>query len=72
VEAQEPSGNLFCAAFEKPVAGTQEAIEALRGAAEREAHAYGLSQSVMEMSVPEGKGSLNEVLAFVRQACTTR
>jgi len=65
VECGDSSGNLFCPAFETPVSGMRAAIESLRQAAERESRAYGLHQVVAEMSVPEGKGSLAQVLDTV-------
>lgn len=61
VECGQSSGNLFCQAYEKPINGALPAIEALRAAADQQARAYGLEQKVIELSVPEGIGSLREI-----------
>ncbi len=61
VEFGESSGNLFCQAYEKPINGTQAAIDALRVAADQQARAYGLEQKVLELAVPEGAGSLQKI-----------
>ncbi|MCX7170400.1 MAG: type I-E CRISPR-associated protein Cas7/Cse4/CasC [Proteobacteria bacterium] len=50
VEVGQPSGNLYCKAFEEPINGTAKAIKALRDAAEAEAVAYGLQQKTFEFS----------------------
>ena len=65
VEMGDGSGNLFCSAFETPVLGMRNSIEALRQAADRERKAYNLAPVIAEMSVPDGTGSLREVLAAV-------
>jgi CRISPR system Cascade subunit CasC len=67
-EIGEPSGNLYCAAFEKPASGTKDAIELLRAATERETKAFDLKQEVKEFSVPDGKGTLDDVLDAVAAA----
>ena len=72
VECGEPSGNLFCAAYETPATGMRAAIEELRKAAERESRAFGLRQVVAEMSVPDGQGTLDEVLKVVEREMSAR
>lgn len=65
VEIGQPSGNLYCKAYEEPINGTGRAIKALRDAAEAEAVAYGLQQKTFEFSPPE---TLASVLAGVAKA----
>lgn len=65
VECGDTSGNLFCPAYEVPVTGLLPSIKALRAAADREAAAYGLERTVYEVSVPEGVGTLPEVLSSI-------
>jgi CRISPR system Cascade subunit CasC len=67
-EVGQPSGNLFCAAFEKPVVETEAAIKALGKAADREEKAYGLERTVVELSVPGEKGTLAELVSKVKEA----
>lgn len=65
VEIGQPSGNLYCKAYEEPINGTAKAIKALRDAAEAEIIAYGLKQKTFEFSPPE---SLASLLAGVAKA----
>lgn len=65
VEVGQPSGNLFCKAYEDPILGTTKAIEKLRDVAKAEATAYGLSQKVFEFSPPD---TLSSVLEGTRRA----
>jgi len=58
VEVGQPSGNLFCKAYEEPVSGTAKAIEKLREAANAEATAYGLAQNVLEFAPPQTLASV--------------
>jgi CRISPR system Cascade subunit CasC len=67
-EIGQSSGNLFCSAFESPVVGMMPAIDALRSAAQKIKEAYDLKQTTIEMSVPEGTGSLRDVVTSVQDA----
>ena len=60
VEVGQPSGNLFCKAYEEPISGTAKAIEKLRDVATAEATAYGLAQTVFEFSPPQTLASVLE------------
>jgi len=71
IEIGQSSGNLFCSAYEAPVMGMTLAIDALRLSASKIQKAYDLDQVVVEMSVPEGQGSLKEVLTKVSAALPT-
>jgi CRISPR system Cascade subunit CasC len=64
-ELGEPSGNLFMSAFEKPAKNTAEAIAALREAADGVGRAYGLARETAELSVPENRSTLGEVITAV-------
>jgi CRISPR system Cascade subunit CasC len=63
VEVGQPSGNLYCKAYEDPVNGTGKAIKALRDAAEAEAIAYDLKQKTFEFSPPETLASVLDGVA---------
>lgn len=67
IEVGAPSGNLFCKAFEKPVEGTANAIEALRKAAQDEAYAYSLNdeQVAFEFIATDKLMTLKDVLSQV-------
>lgn len=68
VEVGSPSSHLYCSAYEKPVEGTDKAIEALRNAAQQEAFAYSLDekQSVFEFNVKDCSVNLKGMLAQLK------
>ena len=66
VEVGQPSGNLFCKAYEKPVQLTAEAVTTLQAAAAYEARTYGLQQAVFEF--PGATGTLKDLIAAVVDA----
>lgn len=68
VEVGQPSGNLFCKAFEKPVTTTPEAIKILREVIAKETAVYGLNHTAFELSTVDGEGSLNSVIEAVSNA----
>lgn len=68
VEIGESSGNLFCPAFEEPQTLLKDAIESLKNSAQKLEKAYALNRKAIELSVPEGSGSLSEIIATVRAA----
>jgi len=63
VEVGQPSGNLYCKAYEEPINGTGKAIKALRDAADAEAIAYGLKQKTFEFSPPKALASVLDGVA---------
>jgi hypothetical protein len=65
VELGQPSGNLYCKAFEVPVSGTKKAIEELRQAAELEVRSFSLKQESFEFNA---ENPLASVLSNVRGA----
>lgn len=72
VEVGQPSGNLFCKAFEKPVATTSEAIKILREVVAKEKSAYALNHVAFELSTVDGEGSLNSVIEAVSKALESK
>ena len=68
VEVGQPSGNLYCKAYEEPINGTGKAIKALRDAADAEAVAYGLKQKTFEFSPPETLASVLDGVAKALEA----
>lgn len=72
VEVGQPSGNLFCKAFEKPVATTPEAINILREVIAKETSVYGLNHVAFELSTVDGEGSLNSVIESVSKALESK
>ena len=68
IEIGEPSGNLFCKAFEKPIMGTEESIVALKKSAEDEAAVYDLKQTVFELTANDREQSLKSTLSKIDSA----
>jgi CRISPR system Cascade subunit CasC len=66
------AGNLFCKAFEKPVATTSEAINILREVVAKEKSAYALDHVAFELSTVDGEGSLNSVIEAVSKALESK
>jgi len=62
VEVGQPSGNLFCKAFEEPISGTAKAVQALQVVAGAEAQAFSLHQKVFEFTTAQ---TLTSVLSCV-------
>ena len=53
IEIGEPSGNLYCKAFENPVSGTESSIHKLQLIANEEAQGFDLRQQVFEFLPPQ-------------------
>ena len=58
VEVGQPSGNLYCKAYEEPINGTNKAIQSLRNAADSEVLAYGLKQEIFDFAPPQTLASV--------------
>jgi hypothetical protein len=58
VEIGQPSGNLYCKAFEEPISGTKKATLELQAVASAEAAAFGLNQKVFEFSTSQTLASV--------------
>jgi CRISPR system Cascade subunit CasC len=58
VEIGQPSGNLYCKAFEEPINGTKKATSELQEVATTEAKAFDLQQKVFEFTTAQSLASV--------------